>query len=219
MSLDELVRRAQVWRADQAPLARGLTTGFPALDALLPTQGWPYPALIEVLTDCEGIGALSLWLPALAELSRAQWLIWVAPPHLPYVPALQRHGLDLARLLIVDARPAEAVSTQRSSAREGTEANLWAFEQALRFVDCGASLTWCEAPDSRALRRLQLACEAGVTLGVIFRPARFAATASPAVLRLLLSPAAHATGLDIQILKCRGSLRTQTCHLDLSAYS
>ena len=228
MSLHELMRSAKVWRAAEVPPSRILSTGFPRLDAWLPSRGWPYPSLIEILTDFEGVGALRLWLPVLAHLSQQQWLIWIASPHLPYAPALQQAGINLSRLLLVDplatavdetaaARKQKTTasgSPTRGTSRHYAEGELWAFEQALRFVDCGASLAWLEAIKPLHLRRLQLACETGASLGVLFRPARFAAETSPATLRLLLTPAQ--TGLDIQLVKSRGGSREQTCHLVLA---
>jgi hypothetical protein len=207
MNLEELLRGAQVRRAGEMPPAGELASGFAALDALLPGGGWPLPALTEVLCDDEGIGALRLLLPALAALSRrGQWLIWISPPHIPYAPALAAAGVDLARLLIVEADAA-------AERRDGEE-RLWAFEQALRFPDCGAALAWLATVDSLRLRRLQLACEAGQSLGVMFRPSRHAAEASPASLRLKLTPAAPGT-LEVDVLKCRGRLRARSCTLAL----
>lgn len=211
MSLEELMRRAKVWRAGEVSSEAGLATGFPALDALLPARGWPSPGLIEILTDYRGIGALRLLVPALARLSQQQrWLIWVAPPHIPYAPALQQQGVELSRVLIVET----GEEADPGSAADLAAGALWTFEQALRFPGCGASLAWLDALAPLALRRLQLACEAGGTLGVIFRPARRAGQPSPAVLRLVLAPAAG-EGLCVHILKCRGSLREQDCHLIL----
>lgn len=203
MSLDELMQSAKVWRAGEVPPGHSLATGFPALDALLPMRGWPYPALIELLTDFEG-GILRLCLPALATLSQQQrWLIWVAPPHLPHAPVLQRYGLELARVLIIDTPP-----DAQKPAVANWRTNLWTFEQALRCADCGASLAWFEHLEPLHLRRLQLACEIGNSLGILFRPARYATEASPAALRLLLTP--RDAGLNIELLKWRGGKRRQT---------
>jgi hypothetical protein len=215
MTLDELVHSAKVWRAGEVPPGQALPTGFPALDTLLPTRGWPYPALIEVLTDFEGIGALRLWLPTLAAMSQQQrWVIWVAPPYQPYAPALQQVGLALSRLLLVDASSAAVegtASTLETGARTH-QANLWTFEQALRFATGGAAVGWFAALEPLVLRRLQLASEIGSCLGVLFRPARYATQSSPATLRLLLTRAPGA-GLTIQLLKCRGNPRVRSCTL------
>jgi protein ImuA len=186
----------------------------------LPNKGWPYPALIEVLTDYEGIGALRLWLPLMATLSQQQWLIWVSPPHAPYAAVLQQAGIALNHLLLIDPMAnadTAAVPSQKAVSTSHTkieQAQLWAFEQALRFADCGASLAWLKTIKPLQLRRLQLACESGMSLGILFRPASFATEASPAPLRLLLAPTAH--GLELRLLKSRGGMREQPCHLVLN---
>ena len=85
-------------------------------------------ALTEILSEVEGIGALRLVLPALARLSQAEkWLAWIAPPHLPYAPALAAHGVELARVLIIGAlaRPPE---------------RFWVLDQSLRAGACSAVL-------------------------------------------------------------------------------
>ena len=195
MSLENLLQRADVWRGGD--LARrgpeGVPSGSAALDAELPGGGWPRGALTEVLLARPGGGELGLLLPALARLSaEGRWLAWVAPPHLPYAPALAAAGIDPAHALLV--RPGEPGQV------------LWAMEQALRAGTCGAVLGWPNAPDHRALRRLQLAAEQGGGLGVLFRPLRAADQPSPAALRLRLEPAAG--GLHVYLLKRRGGWDT-----------
>jgi len=104
MSLEAVLRDPRLWRCGRAlpNEAETIPSGFAEIDALLPGGGWPRGALVEILTDIEGIGALRLAIPALAHLSQSeQWLAWIAPPHLPYGPALAAHGVDLARMLLV----------------------------------------------------------------------------------------------------------------------
>lgn len=170
-------------------------TGFAELDAVLPERGWPVGALSEILHDAAGIGELALALPALARLSRAgRALAWVAPPHIPYPPALVEHGIELAQVLVVRVSAARAL--------------LWTLEQLLRSPGIGAVLAWPDssaqpgALDDRHLRRLQLAAETGGSCGLLYRPLAAARTPSPAALRLQLTPG-HG-GLHLQILKARG---------------
>ncbi len=211
------MRRAQVWRAGEAPVGAHLPTGFPALDTLLGARGWPCPGLVEILTEHHGIGALRLLLPALAALSqRRRWLVWVSPPHIPYAPALVGQGVATERVLIVDSE--EASGPQGSPARmneQRTKARLWTFEQALRFPDCGASLVWLKAVEPLTLRRLKLACEAGGALGVMFRPLPFAEQASPAAVRLALAPGQTPETLAVRILKGGRGHRLQQCQIAL----
>jgi len=96
MSLEAVLKDPRVWRfgREVAPATEAVPSGFADLDALLPGGGWPVGALTEILSEVEGIGALRLVLPALARLSQAErWLAWIAPPHLPYAPALAAHGV------------------------------------------------------------------------------------------------------------------------------
>ena len=215
MTLDELRQRAGLWRAGDLPASGGLASGFPALDDLLPGGGWPRSGLTEILTTTPGSGALRLVLPALAMLSRAgRWIIWVAPPHVPYSPALEQCGLDLTRMLVVDL-PEDPASPQGQA--------LWVYEQALRFPDCGAALLWLDDAANLRLRRLQLAAEAGGTWGLLFRPERYAAVPSPAPLRLSLQAwhrersavADGRTELQVTVHKARGASRGAYCVVEL----
>ncbi|MEE8514960.1 MAG: translesion DNA synthesis-associated protein ImuA [Gammaproteobacteria bacterium] len=196
-----LIKRADVWRGGEAPpLAQeGIPTGFAALDALLPGGGWPVGALTEILTRHEGIGALRLVMPALVALSRLnQWLAWIAPPYIPYAPALAGMGLHLSRVLLVHSR-----------ARTD---NLWALEQALRSGTCGAVLAWPQEIEWRGLRRLQLAAKHGQTWGMLFRPDEVACDPSPAALRLKVEAVEEKT--LVTILKRRGGWPTGPIQLN-----
>lgn len=190
-ALDSVLRHPGIWRGDQcAPSGEdALPTGFAELDELLPGGGWPRGALTEILCAREGIGELRLLLPALSRASaQSGWLAWVAPPHVPYAPALAVAGVDLKHLLVAQPR---------------TVADAWwTAEQALRSGACSAVLAWLRAPDERRMRRLQLAAETGRTWGVLFRPATAAQERSPAALRLRLE--ATAGGLAVHIIKRRG---------------
>src|SRR5579863_8593085 len=195
-SLDCILADARVWKlkdASAAPARPVWSTGKSALDARLPGGGWPTASLIEVLLDDTGLGEVQLFLPALVACQRsaagdAPWIVWIAPPHEPYAPALAQQGIELGRLLIV--RPATA-----------TEA-LWAAEQALSSGVCAAVLLWLKGTDDRWLRRLKLAAEAGGSLGVLFRPERHRFESSPANLRIAMSQGAPHARVDL--LKVQG---------------
>jgi hypothetical protein len=194
-SLADILADARVWRlkdASAAPARPVWSTGKSSLDARLPGGGWPTASLIEVLLNDTGLGEVQLFLPALVESQRTSgdvpWLVWIAPPHEPYAPALAQQGIELTRLLVV--RPTTA-----------TEA-LWAAEQALGSGVCAAVLLWLKGTDDRWLRRLKLAAEAGGALGVLFRPERHRFESSPASLRLLMTQGEHETHLDL--LKVQG---------------
>lgn len=200
-SLDALLRQPGIWRAgerDAASAGAHVATGFAHLDDALPGGGLPLGALTEILHARQGIGELRLLMPALARLShRGKWIAMVAPPHIPYAPALANHGVDLSRILLIHPR-----------ARHDA---LWAVEQALRNGTCGAVLAWPKRIDERSLRRLQIAAAEGGSLGAVFRHGNDTG-GSPSALRLRLSPAE--TGLQVDIVKCRGG-RPQRVILDM----
>ena len=186
--LGRLHRLCHEGRAEVPARAPAVATGFPSLDAVLPGGGWPAGAVTELLAAEAGIGELSLVLPALRQLAKLRHIVFIAPPHLPYAPALWLAGLPLARLwLLQDVDVLNA---------------LWASEQLLRCPQVGAVLTWCAHLDERRVRRLQLAAESGGTFSLLYRPASAARQASPAALRLRLQAQPH--GLQVEILKARG---------------
>src|SRR6202521_2657701 len=189
--LPRLLEHPAIWRGRSAAHHRGLPTGFAALDAYLPGYGWPRTGLIEILIARFGSGELDLLLPTLAALTRAaaaRWCVWVAPPLMPFAPALVSQGIVLDRVAMVGgARP------------------LWAFEQALGSGACDVALAWARQPKAREIRRLHLAAERGRSLGGLFRPRRAAREASAAVLRLSLEPIT--AGVRITLLKGRGAMR------------
>ena len=195
-AVEQLLRHPSIWRAGATPKyeAGHLATGWSELDQILPGGGWPLGALTEILTTAPGVGELGMLLPALGTLVRQQqWLAWVAPPMVPYAPALAAQGCDLSRVLAV---------TPQSE----TQA-LWAAEQLLKARSTGAVLLWTAARDERQLRRLQLAAEASGSLAVLFRDASFASVSSPAALRVLVNgTCAIDRGPEVQVLKCRGRL-------------
>ncbi len=182
--------RDLVWTGRQmaGTTAPGLPTGFAALDAELPGGGWPRGTLIELITSQHGVGEIALLQPLLRTCPPARWIAWIAPPLLPYAPALTNASLPLPRLLIVDTR--------------NEAAGLWSCRQALASRACHAVLAWLPRIDSAGLRRLQLASEEAGTPLFLFRPQAVARQASPAGLRLQLS--GHPQGMQLHILKRRG---------------
>ena len=110
MELDDLLRNASVWKGRsryELSHIKGLSTGIEELDEALPGQGWPLGSVIEIIVERYGLGELTLLMPALVELTNQSkennrgWILWVAPPFIPYAPALTDHGLDLSNLLLV----------------------------------------------------------------------------------------------------------------------
>jgi protein ImuA len=215
--LQQLLKHPRIWKQGTATAASAsaaahagrtiLPTGFAMLDEWL-GGGWTAGVLTELLLCEEGGGELSLLMPALRQQSlpddsinegsikegpiespieERSWIAWIAPPHIPYPPALMQQGLDTSRLLVI--HPDE------------TRDALWAMEQTMRSTACGAVLAWLDRADDRSMRRLQLAAEHGQCWAVIFRPAQFAGTASPAPLRIRIRPGA--SGLELEFLRNR----------------
>jgi hypothetical protein len=209
--LQELLAHPSVWRGRSRAIIPTVSTGFAALDAGLPGGGWPSHGLVEILTSQPGVGELYLVLPALAALSHLspdRWCAWVSPPHEPFAPALEAHGVSVDRMLIVrDVPDARGPVPRRRG--EGVPTPMWAMEQALKSGAASLALAWLPRVSPRAIRRLQLAAEQGRTLGVLFRSQRFAREASPAMLRLLLEPRVGdgRQGARVRLIKSRGGAR------------
>jgi hypothetical protein len=201
-TLDQLARLCHgEW---SRPLHQAAPSGFAELDASLPGGGWPVGAVAELMPEAMGIGELSLLMPALSRLACAgRYIAWIAPPYLPYAPALAQRGLPLKRVLIVQTR--------------NLQESLWAAEQTLRCPAFGAVLSWPAEIADKNVRRLQLAAEAGGSLGILYRPPRAAHEHSPAALRLRLHPTAE--GLAVDIHKCRGGRAGLRLQLSLSPLS
>lgn len=197
--IEQLLREARLWRPGQGTAAAGarVPTGWRELDHAL-GGGWPLGQLTEILVDAHGIGEFTLLLPALRQLTdrherhqsaKPGWAVLIAPPYTPYAPALVRSGLDLSRLLLVDA--AADVDA------------LWAMEQASRSGACSAVVGWSDDAGPTPLRRLQLAAESGAVWMVVFRPARQAGSRSPAALRIHLARGRTDGHLELNVLRRR----------------
>lgn len=206
MSLHALLQNPAIWRGnEQARVALpSIPTGFSELDRELPGRGWPRGVVSELLTERSGIGELSLLMPALARLSQHDgWLMLIAPPWMPYAPALAARGIRLSKIIVAN-----------TTADKDT---VWAAEQSLRAGNCSAVLLWPRAVNEQGLRRLQLAAEAGGSFGVVFGEAVRAAFSSPAPLRLRLG--VRQDKLAVKILKRRGNGLTPTLWLDADPHS
>jgi len=200
-SLEAVLNHPAIWRGNGCARVAipSVSTGFPELDAALPGGGWPAAVLTEIYAAHRGIGEMQIFMPAAARLTRAgRRVMLIAPPYIPYAPALAAHGLKLPHLMLVRA--------------ERIEERFWACEQALRHQDCGAVLAWIDHAPERALKRLQLAAETGNAIALLFRSARVI-PASPAALRLQIERSQDRT--LVRVLKRRGSGLPAPIALDL----
>jgi hypothetical protein len=189
---ETLEQLARLCRREGAVPPAVHATGCAELDAVLPHGGWQSGTIVELMPAQIGVGEFQLLMPALARISSSdRHIAFISPPYIPFAPALQRHGVQLERLVIVNAaKKADA---------------LWAAEQALRCKSFGAVVAWPEAIKDRDVRRLQLAAEAGRSVGFLYRPPSAAIDASPAAVRLKLQREASGGELRIDVLKCRGA--------------
>jgi len=188
-TLEQLARLCRSGR--EGPPPRIEPSGSAPLDAVLPGGGWQSGTIVELMPVSDGIGELRLLMPALARITQGERHVAViAPPYIPFAPALLRHGLRLEHFWIIRAQSAADI--------------LWSAEQTLRCRSFGAVLAWPSAIRDREVRRLQLAAEAGNSIGFVYRQPSAALEPSPAAVRLRLQ--ADATGqMSIDIVKCRGA--------------
>lgn len=188
---ETLEQLARLCRREGAVPSVVHATGYAALDAVLPHGGWQSGTIVELMPTQIGVGEFSLLMPALARISNSErHVALISPPYIPFAPALDRQGVRLERLLVIRAeKPADV---------------LWALEQTLRCKSFGAVIGWPQAIKDRDTRRLQLAAEAGRSVGFLYRSPAAANEASPAAVRLRLRPNEF-NQLTIDVLKCRGA--------------
>ena len=198
-NLEKLLDDGALWRGRQGGAQAGSVepSGWSLLDDAC-GGGWPGAGLTEILSA--GHQGLPLLLPLLARLSeQPRWLAWIAPPWLPYAPALAAQGISMQRLLLVQDIPPQQ--------------HLWAAEQAMKSGSCSVVMLWPERLQTAQVRRLQLAAEQGDCIGVLFRSLRDSGQSSPAALRLRLGPSP--LGLDVEVLKRRGGWAGGCCTIRL----
>jgi hypothetical protein len=166
--------RSLAMAATTATMAEDVPTfssGSAAIDRLLPGGGLQHGMLVEWLAELPGCGAATLGLLAAREACRAGGMMVVLDrAGTFYPPAAVGWGVDPARLIVVRPR------TVRDE--------LWAAVQSLRSPVVAAVWTMIDRLESRNFRRLQLAAEAGRTLGVLVRRASARGQPSWADLRL-----------------------------------
>ncbi len=215
-----------MWRArellgSQPAAQQGVPTGFTALDAALPSQGWPVGQICELLCAQGGCSEWPLIWPALlARLAQSKSLpfemssktpsktplqiVLINPPFEPYMPAWQAAGMAPDCVIKIDTR-AHAQSQGRAS---------WAAEQALHCAAVGAVVAWLPRAPSDALRRLQLAAAQAQALLFVVRPIAARDQSSPAALRLVLHRPNALHG-EVHLFKCRGSAVQSSIQIEL----
>jgi protein ImuA len=163
-SLQEKIRSLESARLPQGEL---ISTGFAALDRLLPQRGFCRGTLVEWLGAQGGAAGTLAAIVARQACRDGAALVVIdqcSRPDTPWVPcaaacypsALANLGFDLAQIIFV--RP------------QNRKDYLWALNQSLACRGVGAVLSWPQALDDRAFRGLQLAAEKGGGLGLLVRP-------------------------------------------------
>ena len=182
-----------LWRGQQrhADHRAFQSTGYRALDAVLPGQGWPVAGVVEVVTRSDQAPPLQPFVPLMARCTQAgQTVLLVDPPPalVPFAPAWQQAGVVLSTLFTVQSQ------TRKQA--------WWVMETALRATACALVLIWPCARGGRlgvaTVRRWQVAAAAGSTLGVLFVPESMQGQASNVHLRLRMQ------GQQLTVLKARG---------------
>jgi hypothetical protein len=215
-SLSSVLHHPRVWQASQSPTSKvaGISTGFVALNRELPEAGWSCGALVEIHHAADGIGELSLLLPALATITQQRrsiaWILHGQQACIPNAQALLQAQVELSKLVVVRAPQLADY--------------YWACEQAMRSGAFSAVVCALDMQmDYAQLRRLQLACVHGGTVGFALRPAvlsqhsqdesalqqtmlQYQPNPSPSPLRLLLAPVANDQfpQLAVHVFKRRG---------------
>jgi protein ImuA len=159
------------------------STGTPALDHLLGRNQLRYGMLTEWLSGMARCGATTLSLLSAREACREGGMLVVIDRWQTfYPPAAAAWGIDLTRLIIV--RP--------QSARDA----LWAAVQSLRSPAVAAVWAPIDPLDARTFRQLQLAAQAGRTLGLLLRGAQVRGQPSWADVQLEVSGGQGAGGRE-----------------------
>ncbi|ASJ74674.1 translesion DNA synthesis-associated protein ImuA [Granulosicoccus antarcticus] len=190
-ALDALLKsQPGLWRGrDRYHDDKAMPTGFASLDKALPARGWCMAGVTEMLSHHQGIGEVSLLLPALSQItSDGQWAAFINPPYIPYAPALGNAGIHLERLLIINS---------------GNDTDtLWSAEQLLRSGLFASVVVWVTRSNAQKQRRLQIAAESGKTWATIYRPWQAQDEHSPVSARMRLSIVNKQ--LRLELFKVRG---------------
>jgi protein ImuA len=193
VSLEQLLLRDDLWMGHSRYFTAraAIATGFNPLDEGLLNRGWPVGSLIEVCQN--GIqGEWQLFTPALSAIPGL--IVLLNPPANPFCQAFIQGGIDLERLIVVEA---------------AEKNNFMACFIEMTRASVGAVLAWQprESMTYTELRKCLLATSDGNGLCVMFRPSSVQQQSSPAALRLFaqLIPA----GLEISVFKQKGHLQTK----------
>jgi protein ImuA len=134
---------------------------------------------------------------ALASHASRSAVLWIGRRCWPYPPGLLQDGAEtplLRRSIFIE--PPDAA------------ARLWAIEVALRSTAVAAVVADASRLDMSGSRRLQLAAEAGGTLGLLARPRAEMRSLSAAATRWMVSPVVSRHDEPrwvVELLRCKGA--------------
>jgi protein ImuA len=157
-----------------------IPVGVSEIDAALPEGGLKPSATHEWFAPPFDHSARSAWAPPLtilatiatrASAESGDLLVWVGRRCWPMPATI---GAAMARSILVDP--------------EGDEARFWTIDQALRCPGVTAVIADATRLDMAGSRRLQLAAEAGGTIGLLARPLWERGVISAAETRWLVTP-------------------------------
>ncbi len=200
--LERLLCRGDIWRgrSHHAPSPQVVDTGYAQLNERLVGGGWPLASLIEVCQRTASHGEWHLLMPALLNSQRGL-MVLLNPPLSPFAQALLKAGIDLERLLIVEAKDKSDF--------------LASFIELARSDTCDAVMAWQpnQALSYTELRKCALASTEGQGIYVLFRPAAVRDQSSPAVIRLSLEW--QTEQLSVSIFKQKGQLLANSSPVSL----
>ena len=190
-NLEQLLQRGDIWRGTKAFVHdnNGEDTGHPALNNSLVHKGWPRACLIEINLQEMGHGEWLLLTPTLRNPAQGLQIL-INPPALPFAQGLLQAGLDLDRILIINA-PAKndflAAFVEITRAKACSHLLAWQPQQVLNYTE---------------IRKCVLASNDGSGIYWLLRNSRTTSQSSPAHLRLRTR--IHPEHLEVIITKQKG---------------
>lgn len=212
-------------RPDEAISEPTYSAGGKALDSLLPHGGLRQGTIVQWVGDTGGDCAASLATIAAAEIAGSELsggkplVIFDSGKKVSfYPPAAIAMGVPANRMVMVKKRECHTHADM-----------IWAIDQALRCEAVAA--VWAELGtwlNDRDARRLQLAAEAGGTVGLFVRPAEVRRRPSFSDVSWFVSP--HEKGvrhfslgsarqLRVEIDRCRGGVEGAIAVVEIGAAS
>jgi protein ImuA len=201
-------RMRQIESAMRAVEPATIPFGSGGLGELFPGGRLAAGSLVELVASTEGAGCWTLALALARQVCADLRVLLVADPqHGFYPPAAMRWGMNPRRVVVVRTRePRDA---------------LLAVCQSLRCPAVGAAVGQFERLGETDSRRLQLAAEAGGSIGVLVRPASARMASSFAAVRLWVRPVPmsdvhYRRRLHVDVLRCRGGQDSRIVEIEIN---